>query len=190
MLIFKKNFKAIAVISSLFLAGCSTLGKAPQSDSNAQQIAKESATEEAQTRPFDRETLYDLLVAEFAGKRNRADVALGKYLKQAHKSRDPAVTARATLERTIRHRRDITSQSSSQLQKLFLVSPQLRLLHRTFRHKFLPILSWHGDKYLMLLILCPWHLFKMRAPRKSEPFNYKNRPRAVKRPQGRTSPDG
>ncbi|MCG8672906.1 MAG: tetratricopeptide repeat protein [Pseudomonadales bacterium] len=48
------------------------------------------------TRPFDRETLYDLLVAEFAGKRNRADVALGKYLKQAHKSRDPMVTARAT----------------------------------------------------------------------------------------------
>ena len=97
ILISKKIFLAAASLIWLGLSGCATLGT---SDSTPEkQTAPTVETTEAKeeiTRPFDRETLYDLLVAEFAGKRNRADVALGKYLKQAHKSRDPAVTARAT----------------------------------------------------------------------------------------------
>lgn len=48
------------------------------------------------TRAFDRETLFELLVAEFAGKRERPDLALGTYLKAAHKTRDPLVAERAT----------------------------------------------------------------------------------------------
>ena len=97
MLIFKKISLALAGMAYLFLAGCATLSADGQDTSvAAPETAKPTATEEEIVRPFDRETLYDLLVAEFAGKRNRADVALGKYLKQAHKSRDPAVTARAT----------------------------------------------------------------------------------------------
>lgn len=48
------------------------------------------------SRPFDRETLFELLVAEFAGKRDRPDLALGTYLKTAHKTRDPQVAERAT----------------------------------------------------------------------------------------------
>lgn len=48
------------------------------------------------SRPFDRETLFELLVAEFAGKRDRPDLALGTYLKAAHKTRDPLVAERAT----------------------------------------------------------------------------------------------
>ena len=97
MLIFKKIFLAMTGFAWLAVSGCSTLstGGSDTPAVSAKQ-AKPDAGEEEITRPFDRETLYDLLVAEFAGKRNRADVALGKYLKQAHKSRDPAVTARAT----------------------------------------------------------------------------------------------
>ncbi len=97
MLIFKKIFLAMTGLAWLAVSGCSTLSTGGSDTSAvAAKQAKSDAEEEEITRPFDRETLYDLLVAEFAGKRNRADVALGKYLKQAHKSRDPAVTARAT----------------------------------------------------------------------------------------------
>ncbi len=97
MLIFKKKFTLLAALTSLFLAGCSTM-KSPTKDASTStsQATNDTTHTQVNTRSFDRETLYDLLVAEFAGKRNRADVALGKYLKQAHKSRDPAVTARAT----------------------------------------------------------------------------------------------
>ncbi|MDX1693289.1 MAG: tetratricopeptide repeat protein [Ketobacteraceae bacterium] len=97
MLIFKKIFLATAGIFFLSLGGCATLGTSQEEPGTAPAAATETAQpKEEITRPFERETLYDLLVAEFAGKRNRADVALGKYLKQAHKTRDPVVTARAT----------------------------------------------------------------------------------------------
>lgn len=48
------------------------------------------------TRPFPADSLHDLLIAEFAVKRNRFDLALGNYMQQAHETRDPGVTARAT----------------------------------------------------------------------------------------------
>ncbi len=47
-------------------------------------------------KPFEAETLYALLVAEFAGNRERYDIALGNYVQQAHQTRDAAVAARAT----------------------------------------------------------------------------------------------
>ena len=46
-------------------------------------------------RPFPVETLYSLLVAEVAGTRGRYDIALGNYVEEAHRTRDPGVTARA-----------------------------------------------------------------------------------------------
>lgn len=98
MLIYKQIFPALMSIICLFLAGCASFPgaeKGPGGDITRTADATPEEQEPA-SRPIDRETLYDLLVAEFAGKRNRADVALGKYLKQAHKSRDPLVTARAT----------------------------------------------------------------------------------------------
>ncbi|MCG8314153.1 MAG: hypothetical protein MI976_13155, partial [Pseudomonadales bacterium] len=99
ILIFKRKLLAI-IFPLLSMAGCATLDSTSSSEPTPTTRDTSSASTgeilKPTTRPFDRETLYDLLVAEFAGKRNRADVALGKYLKQAHKSRDPAVTARAT----------------------------------------------------------------------------------------------
>jgi tetratricopeptide (TPR) repeat protein len=41
------------------------------------------------------ETLYSLLVAEVAGSRGRYDIALGNYVQEAHRTRDPGVAARA-----------------------------------------------------------------------------------------------
>lgn len=46
-------------------------------------------------RPFPVETLYSLLVAEIAGERQRYDIWLGNYIQEAHRTRDPGVTARA-----------------------------------------------------------------------------------------------
>ncbi|MFZ5722284.1 MAG: tetratricopeptide repeat protein [Pseudomonadota bacterium] len=42
------------------------------------------------------DTLYDLLLGEVAGQRDRLDEALAAYLRQAHALRDPALAARAT----------------------------------------------------------------------------------------------
>ncbi|TVP89714.1 MAG: tetratricopeptide repeat protein [Pseudomonadaceae bacterium] len=46
-------------------------------------------------RPFPKDTLFELLAAEMAGQRNRFDLALGNYLRQAEQTRDPGVVERA-----------------------------------------------------------------------------------------------
>jgi tetratricopeptide (TPR) repeat protein len=47
-------------------------------------------------REFPIETFYSLLVAEMAGDRGRYDIELSNYIQEAHRTRDPGVTARAT----------------------------------------------------------------------------------------------
>lgn len=90
------NFRHFLTLSTLAglvaLQGCASHPPQPDAASTAAKPAEEEA---APTRPFTRDTLYELLLAEFAGKRNRADVALGKYLNQAHETRDPQVVERA-----------------------------------------------------------------------------------------------
>ncbi|ARN76376.1 hypothetical protein BST96_11395 [Oceanicoccus sagamiensis] len=66
----------------------------PEASIASPEIEEEEA--EAPTRPFPADSFHDLLVAEFAVRRNRYDLALGNYLQQAHQTRDPGVTARAT----------------------------------------------------------------------------------------------
>ena len=89
----------------LHCAGCATIAPktSPEPTTKAAPGDEPTATELIEpeetltrTRPFDRETLFELLVAEFAGKRERPDLALGTYLKAAHKTRDPLVAERAT----------------------------------------------------------------------------------------------
>ncbi len=75
----------------ILLQGCSQQASQPQA--NTEQ--PESDTQAA-SRAFPAETLYALLVAEMAGNREEYQLALAHYLQQAHKTRDPAVTARAT----------------------------------------------------------------------------------------------
>lgn len=89
-----RQFLALAGLS-LWLCACSSI-----QDTRQQPIAAEPPqapqVAEVPTRPFPPDTFEDLLVAEFAVRRDRFDLALGNYMQQAHETRDPAVTARAT----------------------------------------------------------------------------------------------
>lgn len=88
------HYLAVTLLACLLIQGCSQT-PVPQTV----EVAPEPPPEEIAAppvRPFPAETLYALLVAEMAGSRERYDVALGNYIQQAHKTRDPGVTARAT----------------------------------------------------------------------------------------------
>ncbi|USE35147.1 tetratricopeptide repeat protein [Endozoicomonas sp. SCSIO W0465] len=94
--VFRRCSKALVLFFVVFLVGCSSqtvrqVGSVATtlSDSQSQLQADDPVT------PFEAETLYDLLVAEVSGQRQRYDLALGNYLKQAHKTRDIGVAQRA-----------------------------------------------------------------------------------------------
>ncbi|MCG8534159.1 MAG: tetratricopeptide repeat protein [Pseudomonadales bacterium] len=93
-MILKRILISAGIALALASSGCTSLSTPGQSSTPPTAKAPENS-ETPPTRPFERDTLYELLLAEFAGKRNRADVALGKYLKQAHETRDPQVVERA-----------------------------------------------------------------------------------------------
>ncbi|PCJ30492.1 MAG: hypothetical protein COA99_18085 [Moraxellaceae bacterium] len=83
------------IVAALFIVSCTLtpVQQTPASTPTQQQTDYQSPRE---TRSFEKETLYELLVAEFANKRGRPDLALGHYQKQAHITKDAQVTARAT----------------------------------------------------------------------------------------------
>ncbi len=90
----------LLLTSALLLAasGCATApGQAPASPSD--QDADTPAVVEAPEPPeraFPADSIYPLLVAEFALRRQAYDTALGNYLEQADLLRDPGVSAHAT----------------------------------------------------------------------------------------------
>ncbi len=89
----------LATSSIVLLAACSSVPEQAAEVPTPQAAVSEPVVEEAEdipTRPFPADSFHDLLVAEFAVRRNRYDLALGNYLQQAHQTRDPGVTARAT----------------------------------------------------------------------------------------------
>ena len=53
------------------------------------------ANPETISKPFEAETLYSLLVAEMAGSRGQYKVTLGNYIRQAQKTQDIGIIARA-----------------------------------------------------------------------------------------------
>lgn len=84
---------ASLMVGGLLVSGCS------QQTLHVASAATPAATEipaAPPTKPFAAETLYALLVAEFAGNRERYDIALGNYMQQARRTRDPGIAARAT----------------------------------------------------------------------------------------------
>ena len=85
-------------LSVALLQGCATLETDPTANVDTPPRAEVTEPEapELPNRPFQAETFYALLVAEMAGSRERYDIALGNYVQQAHKTRDPGVAARAT----------------------------------------------------------------------------------------------
>jgi len=84
---------AALITGALILQGCSQLPQQSEPDTAA---APPAAPAEVPARAFPAETFYALLVAELAGSRERYDIALGNYMQQAHKTRDPGIAARAT----------------------------------------------------------------------------------------------
>ena len=89
------------IVGSFLLASCSSTPDRPepnpqQDTADTAVTTAEPATVEPVYRPIPEETLYALLVAEFAARRKHYDVALGHYVDQAHKTKDAGVAARAT----------------------------------------------------------------------------------------------
>lgn len=92
------TFSAL-LASTLVLSACNSNAPIPGEVIEATPVAVTAGAEpvaEIATRPFPADSLHDLLVAEFAVRRSRFDLALGNYLKQAHSTRDRGVAARAT----------------------------------------------------------------------------------------------
>lgn len=90
--------KYLALLTTaLLLGGCQNLA----SHTNSEQTKPEQAAPAAApAQPekygsFREDTLYDLLVAELAGQRNRFDIALANYVEQAQSTQDPGVAERA-----------------------------------------------------------------------------------------------
>ncbi len=92
-----KNCKSLPVAFAFFLFGCASQNVQQEGavlDVGAA-VENQQVQEKEPVTPFEAETLYDLLVAEVGGQRQRYDLALGNYLKQAHKTRDAGVAQRA-----------------------------------------------------------------------------------------------
>lgn len=75
--------------------GCASAGPTATAPPLLEETAAAPAPPAPPARPFESDTLYALLVAEFAGERQRLDVMLNNYIQQARTTGDLAVTARA-----------------------------------------------------------------------------------------------
>ena len=88
-----------AIVVSLLLSGCTLLPTTPPAEPAAVVTAppvQPDPLPEPAVRPFPDDSFHDLLVAEFALRRNRFDIALGNYIRQARETRDAGVTRQAT----------------------------------------------------------------------------------------------
>ncbi len=90
-----KNCKSLPVAFAFFLFGCASQNVQQEGAAIVVENQNQQVQEKEPVTPFEAETLYDLLVAEVGGQRQRYDLALGNYLKQAHKTRDAGVAQRA-----------------------------------------------------------------------------------------------
>lgn len=108
-----KGLNAIALLAIALIAGCAqtptsepaqTVADTPDQteqhiDPDAEVLTQvpnpEPPPPPPPARPFPIETFYSLLVAEVAGSRGRYDIALGNYVQEAHRTRDPGVAGRA-----------------------------------------------------------------------------------------------
>lgn len=91
------NIAQLAIfLVCLSITACSSISSQPEDSAATGEAAANTEQPAVATRPFPDDSFYDLLVAEFAVRRSYYDLALGNYLQQAHQTRDPGVTARAT----------------------------------------------------------------------------------------------
>lgn len=82
---------------TLALSACATTPGAPSGPNPEEQAdAAPAVAPEPPERAFPADSIYPLLVAEFALRRSAYDMALGNYLEQADRLRDPGVSAHTT----------------------------------------------------------------------------------------------
>ncbi|UTW44199.1 tetratricopeptide repeat protein [bacterium SCSIO 12696] len=94
-----RQASAVLVLLSL-LSGCASVHQDSATVADAApQATPEPAADPAPKpplRPFEPETLFDLLVADFAGANQQYGLQLNRYRKQALATRDPGLAAQAT----------------------------------------------------------------------------------------------
>ncbi|MCB1689294.1 MAG: tetratricopeptide repeat protein [Halioglobus sp.] len=83
-------------LSFALLFGCATQPPADDSATGPQTGSKDEPSAAVPERPFPSDSLYDLLVAEFALRRQAYDITLENYSRQAPLLRDPGVSAHTT----------------------------------------------------------------------------------------------
>lgn len=94
----KKSQIALIAVFAATMTACSSNAPINDPDLVLEEVTPSEPIEipEEITRPFPPESFYDLLVAEFALRRDRFDLALGNYLQQAHETRDLGVAKHTT----------------------------------------------------------------------------------------------
>lgn len=91
----------ILIVIVTFLSACSTgfgllpSKSDPQEDNSADASAKEISKPRLKDFDPEKDTLFDLMVAEIAGQRDQLNITLLNYIQQAHMTRDPEVIKRA-----------------------------------------------------------------------------------------------
>lgn len=117
---------AILISSLMLLSACSmvTLTETSTQESPAitGEVTDSSVTKTIETtkttRPFPADTLYDLLVAEFAVNRREANIAVDNYVTQAEATQDTAVISQAArIAQLFRHYPNAVRMGSLWLDK-------------------------------------------------------------------------
>ncbi len=104
------RFLAFA-ISSALLIGCAAQTPIADKDGGQAAATKTETIVSVPERHFPADSLYDLLVAEFALRRQAYDVTLEMYTKQAPLLRDPGISAHTTHLAQFLQREDAALQS-------------------------------------------------------------------------------
>ncbi|MFK7731839.1 MAG: tetratricopeptide repeat protein [Pseudomonadales bacterium] len=88
----------IALLTLTFVTSCASVPDVETTAAAPVEQADELEVKEPEppARPFELQTLYSLLVADIAAQRNRYDVALRNYLRQAAKTEDAGIARHAT----------------------------------------------------------------------------------------------
>ncbi|OED44998.1 hypothetical protein ACH42_06120 [Endozoicomonas sp. (ex Bugula neritina AB1)] len=91
--------KPLTLVVAFFLSGCVSQSTQPlngaQTSDLTLSVNENNKNEKEPVASFEPDTVYDLMVAEIGGQRSRYDLALGNYLKQAHKTQDAGIAERA-----------------------------------------------------------------------------------------------
>lgn len=95
--------QALSIAAGTALIGCSTIplggGTAlAQSETQAESTGSnsEAAGESRRSSPVDSQLMFEIMIAELAGRRGQLDVAMAGYLRASERTDDPRISERAT----------------------------------------------------------------------------------------------